>query len=97
MGHVHPVFLKKGSVIDGQRVWVYLEGRKSAIFPSEKGTVEVVVLPSFNPTLNATGMRYHKSISPIVAKIAKNGINRCMIVTLDGSIVGDAIDLESIL
>ena len=97
MGHVHPVFLKKGSVIDGQRVWVYLQGSKSAIFPSERGTVEVVVLPSFNPNLNATGMRYHRSISPIIDKIAKNGVNRCIIVTLDGSIVGDAMALRSIL
>jgi putative SbcD/Mre11-related phosphoesterase len=31
MGHVHPVFLKKGSVINGERVWLYIQARKEDI------------------------------------------------------------------
>ncbi|HEX7033184.1 MAG TPA: metallophosphoesterase, partial [Nitrososphaera sp.] len=28
MGHVHPVFVKKGSVVHGQRVWIYMQARR---------------------------------------------------------------------
>jgi len=97
MGHVHPVFTKKGSVINGQRVWIYMQAKKEALF-SEEGTIEVLVLPSFNPSLAATGERYyHKSISPIITRVVQEGVQKCIVATLDGSIVGDATILSHIL
>jgi uncharacterized protein len=99
MGHVHPVFLRWGSVINGERVWVYLQARKEAVF-SLQGTLEVVVVPSFNPYLYATGERKyrHKSISPIITRIMQSGaVEKCIVATLDGSIVGDAAVLQRIL
>jgi len=95
MGHVHPIFVKKGSVIHGERVWIYMQGSRSALFPSE-GAVEIVVVPSFNPHLYATG-RYHRSISPIITKMKGHGIDRCLVATLDGSVVGDQDVLQNIL
>ena len=50
MGHIHPVFLKRGSVINGERVWLYIQARKEAIF-AEKGILDIVVAPTFNPYL----------------------------------------------
>jgi len=99
MGHVHPVFLKRDSVINGERVWIYLQTRKEAVFP-EPGLLEVIIVPSFNPHLYATGERkyYHRSISPIVKRIMQHGpIEKCIVATLDGSIVGDASILPRIL
>jgi uncharacterized protein len=99
MGHVHPVFLKRGSVINGERVWIYLQARKEVVF-SEQGTLEVVIVPSFNPYLYATGERTyrHKSISPIITRIMQAGaIEKCIVATLDGSIVGDTAVLPHIL
>jgi uncharacterized protein len=97
MGHVHPVFMKRDSVINGQRVWIYMQAKKEALF-SEEGTIEVVVLPSFNPHLTATGERYyHKSISPIITRVVKEGVQKCIVATLEGSIVGDATILSHIL
>ncbi|HEU4605040.1 MAG TPA: metallophosphoesterase [Nitrososphaera sp.] len=96
MGHVHPVFLKKGSVVHGQRVWIYMQARKEALF-SEEGVIEVVVVPSFNPHLNATGRYYHRSISPIVTRVMEAGVDKCIVATLDGSVVGDADVLPDIL
>jgi metallophosphoesterase superfamily enzyme len=99
MGHVHPVFLKRGSVINGERVWIYLQARKEAVF-SEQGALEVVIVPSFNPYLYATGERTyrHKSISPIITRIMQSGaVEKCIVATLDGSIVGDAAVLPHIL
>lgn len=95
MGHVHPVFIKKGSVIHGERVWIYMQADKSALFP-EGGAIEVVVVPSFNPHLYATG-RYHRSISPVVTRLMEHGVDKCIVATLDGSVVGDVDLLQHIL
>jgi putative SbcD/Mre11-related phosphoesterase len=95
MGHVHPIFVKKCSVIHGERVWIYMQAKKPALFPAE-GTVEVVVVPSFNPHLYATS-RYHRSISPIITRMMERGVDRCVVATLDGSVVGDAGVLPQIL
>ncbi|MDQ4050397.1 MAG: metallophosphoesterase family protein [Thermoproteota archaeon] len=97
MGHIHPVFIKKGSVINGERVWIYFQARKEDIF-AEKGLLDILVVPTFNRYLYATGAKsYHKSISPILTKAMQHGVMRCIVVTLDGSIVGDAAVLEHIL
>ncbi|AIF84225.1 putative phosphoesterase, ICC [Candidatus Nitrososphaera evergladensis SR1] len=93
MGHVHPVFLKKGSVVSGERVWISIQAKKEALFPSEQGAIDIVVVPSFNKYLYSSGERgYHhrKSVSPITSRIMDaNAVERCMVITLDGSIVGD--------
>jgi uncharacterized protein len=97
MGHVHPVFAKKGSVINGERVWIYMQAKKSALF-SEQGAIEIVVVPSFNAHLYATGEKWHhKSISPIITRVMEAGVDRCVVATLDGAIVGDAAVLPNIL
>ncbi|HZT35953.1 MAG TPA: metallophosphoesterase, partial [Nitrososphaera sp.] len=36
MGHVHPILRKKGSVVDGKPVWLYVEIDKSALFAGQK-------------------------------------------------------------
>jgi uncharacterized protein len=97
MGHVHPVFLKKGSVINGERVWLYIQAKKEDIF-AEKGVLDIIVVPTFNPYLYATGEKlYHKSLSPILTRVMQHGVKKCIVVTLDGSIVGDAALLPRIL
>jgi uncharacterized protein len=97
LGHIHPVFLKKGSVINGERVWLYIQTRKEAIF-AEKGMLDIVVVPTFNPYLYATSEKtYHKSISPIIKRVMQHGVKKCIVATLDGSIVGDVALLTHIL
>jgi uncharacterized protein len=97
MGHIHPIFLKKGSVINGERVWLYIQARKDAIF-AEKGILDIVVVPTFNPYLYSTNeKRYQKSLSPIISRVMQDGVKKCIIATLDGSIVGDATVLTHIL
>jgi putative SbcD/Mre11-related phosphoesterase len=98
MGHIHPVFVKKDSVLHGQRVWIYMQARKEALFASGEAAVEIVVVPSFNPHLYATGEHYRRSISPIITRVMQGGtVEKCIVATLDGSIVGDAGVLPNIL
>ncbi len=99
MGHLHPVFLKSGSVINGERVWIHFRARKESLF-AEKGSIDLVIVPSYNQYLYATGPKsYHKSISPIIKRIMDDpeGIEKCIIARLDGSIVGDATVLANVI
>jgi uncharacterized protein len=92
MGHIHPVYFDKNSLLNGERIWISIKTNKSEIFSSTKGKIKITIVPSFNPYFYATEKRYYKkSISPIIEKI-KDSVT-AKIVTLDGTIIGN----ESIL
>jgi len=96
MGHVHPVFFQKNSIVNGQRVWISLKTNKEYIFPSQKGEIEIIIVPSFNKYFYATNKKkYKKSISPIIEKIKQ--VTSARIVTLDGIIIGDETILDQVL
>ena len=96
MGHLHPVYFQEGSVMDGQRLWISIKADKSKIFPSSKGEIEIIIVPSFNKYFYATTKRYHKkSISPIFERI--KGPYSAKVVTLDGTIIGDESILENVI
>ncbi len=95
MGHVHPVFFKQGSVLDGQRVWVSLKSDKKKLFPSAKGELEIIIIPTFNKYFYASHKKYKKSISPILEHL--KDFQSAKIVTLDGSIIGNESVLESVI
>jgi len=96
MGHLHPVYFQEGSVLDGQRLWVSIKADKSKIFPSSKGEIEIIIIPSFNKYFYATTKRYHKkSISPILERI--KDLYSAKVVTLDGTIIGDESILDKVI
>jgi len=96
MGHIHPVFFQDDSLVNGERVWISLKAKKELIFPSTKGEIEIMVIPSFNPYFYVTQKRhYKKSISPIVEKIKNESIGK--IITLDGTIIGNESQLPDLL
>ena len=99
MGHLHPVFLKKESLLNGERVWIYVQAKKRSLF-SENGSIDIVVVPSFNQYLATSGPKsYRKSISPIINRIMehKSGVEKCVIATVDGSVIGDEEILRQII
>ncbi len=96
MGHVHPVFFKEDSVLNGQRVWVSIKTEKSKIFSSSSGEIEIIIVPSFNKYFYATHKKkYKKSISPIIEKIKKK--SSAKIVTLDGAVIGNESMISNVL
>ena len=96
MGHIHPVFFDKSSLLNGERIWISIKSDKSRIFPSSKGKINITIVPSFNPYFYATEKRYYrKSISPIVEKIKDSAVAR--IATLDGTIIGNESIINQIL
>lgn len=96
MGHLHPTYFQEGSVLDGQRLWVSIKTDKKKIFPSSKGELEIIIVPTFNKYFYPTVKKYHKkSISPILERVEVGYTAK--IVTLDGSIIGDESILKSII
>ena len=105
MGHSHPVYLRRSSVLNGKQVWVYMKVARNALFAGSEGVseneIDVIVLPSFNRYLYATGVRAQskRGLSPVLSKILENRdlMTRCVITTLDGAVVGDESSLQYVL
>lgn len=96
MGHIHPVFFHPDSVLNGQRVWVSARINRDDIFQSGRGTLDILIMPSYNRYFYATHRnQYRRSTSPIVRRI--KSIESASIVTLDGSIIGDREMIGSVL
>jgi len=95
MGHIHPVFFQKESLINGERVWVSIISDKQKIFHSKSGELELIILPSFNKYFYATQKKfYKKSISPIIEKIC---VMQAKILRLDGTIIGNEELLPAVI
>jgi metallophosphoesterase superfamily enzyme len=91
MGHIHPVFSRCNSVLNGRRIWLYLKVRRETIFPGTVGTLDIIIVPAFNKDVpGMMNKRDAKSISPIIKRaLQSNAIEQALAVTLDGSIVAD--------
>jgi hypothetical protein len=96
MGHVHPIFFQKESIMNGERVWVSIKTDKEKIFPSTSGEIEIIIMPSFNKYFYATQKRfYKKSISPIINRLGE--ITSAKIVSLEGAILGNELNIKQVL
>jgi uncharacterized protein len=98
MGHIHPTLLLPLSILNGQRVWLYLKIERQRVLPG-KGTIDVIVIPTFNKDyFIQSGRIRRKSISPLISRAVKtNSIQQAMVVSLDGSIVGDKSLLQNVI
>lgn len=91
-GHVHPAYRNPDSVLDGSRVWAWLRAPKRAIFPSERGELDVVLVPAFNDYMHPGRGRSPSALSRRLASAAE-----ARIVTLDGSLIGGAEQLGFVI
>lgn len=91
MGHLHPTFFRENSILNGQKIWIFLKVKKEAIFPRTKGYLEIIMLPSYSNYVYGNYRMRNKIInSPILKKILrKEIIEKCLIVSIDGTILGN--------
>jgi putative SbcD/Mre11-related phosphoesterase len=109
MGHVHPIFQRRGSPLSGQPVWVFIRTNRKDIFKesfpvenaveSQKG-LEIILMPSFNLELVVAGFavdtaKQERKIAPIL-RYLKN-VREAMITTIDGDLIGDSSMLDNVL
>jgi putative SbcD/Mre11-related phosphoesterase len=100
LGHIHPSFSKLGSPVSGTPVWLKIKTRKDSVFLDYSGEepLDILVMPSFNAELGAKGLKVfrEKMISPIFRKL--NGkISEAIIITIDGSVIGDSDSIQYVL
>ena len=98
MGHIHPTFYREDNILSGQKVWIFLKVKKEAIFPSTSGSLDLVLVPSFNKYIYGySKSRKGKINSPILKKILKKEIiDKCLIVSMDGTIIGNENTLDEV-
>jgi putative SbcD/Mre11-related phosphoesterase len=104
MGHVHPIFINPNSVIHGKRLWIYLKVKKEAIFGLQtKGIIEIIIVPTFNKYFYSLRSPYKEfksssaSISPLIKLLIKNdAILSGLLFTLEGSLIGDIKEIETL-
>ena len=90
IGHIHPLFLAKNSILNGQRIWIYLKTAKDVVFADKRGELDVLIMPSFNNFLISNKRNKNKKTSTILNKIMNlNKIYDCKIMTLNGEIIGN--------
>ena len=98
MGHIHPTFSRGNSILNGQKIWIFLKVKKESIFPSTSGSLDVVLIPSFSKYTFGTGkFRDKKLSSPILKKLLRKGtIDKCFIAAMDGTIIGNENTLSGV-
>ena len=105
MGHIHPIYQKKGSPLSGIPVWIFLKIDKKFLFkeiiPAEDDSLmEVIVIPSFNSDLTVTGYfneeaKAERRFSPMVKEL--RFASEAIITTLNAEVIGDLSFLPSVL
>jgi putative SbcD/Mre11-related phosphoesterase len=106
LGHVHPIFRKRGSPLSGRPVWAFLKIRKKLVFrklledSNLESLIEVVVMPSFNTELSSSGYvpeeKYESRKGFSLSKDLKMAED-AVIVTLEGEVIGDVSNLQTIM
>ena len=103
MGHVHPIFQKRGNPLSGSPVWAFVRVSKKALFQEiiggEEAMVDVIVMPSFNSDLTVSGyfgeeINAERRQSPIVREL--KSATEAIITTLNAEVIGDAALLPSV-
>jgi uncharacterized protein len=94
MGHMHPILYRPESVLNGQRVWIFMRVRKDSVFRNEEGFLDLVMVPSINQYIMPTYAYKKNSIhsrSPIMRRVTRipNNIERALVISLEGYVLGD--------
>ncbi len=91
MAHLHPTLVSRDSVLNDERVWVMLK-----VEVSGNNILDVVIMPTFNRyiTMLHSSRKYGNTSNDIIQLlrrlISKDlTIMKAVILTLDGSVVGD--------
>lgn len=104
MGHVHPIYQKRGSPLSGAPLWVFARLNKKSLFQDvitddDNSLVEVIVIPSFNRDLTVSGygveeLNAERRLSPIVREL--RSAPEAIITTLEAEVIGDVGLLENV-
>ena len=91
MGHLHPLFYKEHSPLNGQRVWILMKLSLNKVFPWKDKIFRLIVMPPFNYEISfPMGHTYipnlDSRISPLLNR-CKEDVLETKIISLDGTIL----------
>lgn len=98
-GHLHPRFIKDGSILNGQKVWIRIILERS--IKNHEKDVEFIVIPQFDKNINyfenkSRGKTKLPLLNNLILK--KNWkISQAFIISLDGSIMGSKDELNMMI
>lgn len=105
-GHLHPILIKEGNILNGQKVWVRIILKKKEIRNYER-KIEIIVIPHFNKYSNyyenhTYGKKRNgkKNKLPLLNNLItkkKWEIEQVFVISLDGAIIGSENELNKIL
>ncbi len=98
MGHIHPTYMRKGSVLSGRHVWLLLKVKRCVFWRGRRGLLDLYVLPPFNRELSLSlfSLRGGRIISPIIRRAVK-GVYDALLLTGEGDIIGGVDDLGHVI
>lgn len=111
VGHLHPVLLKEGSILNGNKVWVKIFLSKKELRTHEENetnrVIELIIIPHFNKLLDYYVSLHRNSVKsstksrlPLLdTMINKQNwtIENAYLFSLEGAIIGSVEELQSML
>lgn len=91
IGHLHPLYYKEHSPLNGQRVWILMKLYLSRMFPGKDKIYRLIVMPSFNyeisfPLYHMYSPNLSSRISPLLNR-CKEDMLETKIISFDGTIL----------
>jgi uncharacterized protein len=106
-GHLHPILIKAGSILNGQKVWIRIILKKKEIGNHER-KIDFIIVPHFNQYLNyyedytqgkkiSSGKKNRLPLLNNLITKKKWEIEQVFVISLDGAIIGSEYELNKIL
>lgn len=91
MGHLHPLFYREHSPLNGQRVWILMTLYLKALFPEINKLYRLIIMPSFNPEISfplsfSYSSNFSSRRSPLLNR-CKMDILRMKVISFDGTLL----------
>lgn len=112
VGHLHPIILKEGSILNGNRIWVKILLIKKNSSGKDHNintrNIELIIMPHFNSILdyyskinrNVSAGMPGKSKLPLLDKMINKldwSIDKAFLFSMDGSLIGMEEQLRGLL
>ena len=111
-GHLHPILIKEGNILNGQKVWIKIilkknqKVSKNITRENPERQIEFIIIPHFNNYLNhhvGSTIEYYskgKSKLPLLHNLITKKqwkMEEVFVISLEGAIVGSEKELNKIL
>ncbi|MBA3977464.1 MAG: metallophosphoesterase [Nitrosopumilus sp.] len=111
-GHLHPILIKEGNILNGQKVWIKIILKKNQKESKNTGSdsterqIEFIIIPHFNKYLNFNfdstfdyklkGKPKHPLLNNLITK-KQWRMEEVFVISLEGALIGAESELDRLL